>query len=465
MMPVVYDPVELASWADGVWQTTPDGAIRGVSNDTRTLAEGNMYIAIRGENFDGHRFVGKAFEQGASAALVERGFADVAKSAGPLLVVEDGLRALQKLASGYRRKQDACIIGVTGSVGKSTVKEMTAAMVGVRRRAAKTRANWNNDIGLPLSLLAMDADTDVGVFELGMNHPGEIEALCEILQPTHAIVTAIGPVHIEFFESVADIAAEKAMLPAALPATGKAVLWQDDPYYNVLRKAAGDRGVTVSGEAPADYVYAMTSTPGVMQIDDRDTGECVAIEHDLPPGEHHILNAALAAAGARVAGASWEEIASGLRAYRPMPMRWEEHDEKGIIFVNDAYNANPLSMRASIGAFNARFDARQRWLVLGGMLELGESTEREHLALGRFASKGGISGLIAIGQPGGMIADGARSAGLDPDRVHCCASAEEAAAVLHERLSPSACVLLKGSRSVAVEKVLSCYRGGNDEGR
>ncbi|MDP6847433.1 MAG: Mur ligase family protein, partial [Kiritimatiellia bacterium] len=207
-----YTGEELAVWTGGEWSPSVPNQVRGISHDTRTLQAGDVYLAVKGETHDGHDFLAEAFKQGAVGAVVASQSGLEGCEESPLLVVEDTSAALQDMASAYRLKVNPHIVAVTGSAGKSTVKEMTASMLSTAGPTARTRGNWNNDIGLPLSLLAMEADTRYGVFEVGMNHEGEIAQLCRILKPSWGIVTNIGPVHMEFFKSIEGIAEEKSSL-------------------------------------------------------------------------------------------------------------------------------------------------------------------------------------------------------------------------------------------------------------
>jgi len=225
---------------------------------------------------------------------------------------------------------------------------------------AGTRGNWNNNIGLPLSMLSMEPESRAGVFELGMNHPGEIEALCEVLRPQWGIVTAIGPAHIEFFGSVEDIAREKGALLQALPADGHAVLCCDDPFFEILRESVKCRLHTVSLKGDADFVLGCDRENSLLRVYEESGSETMSF-HWAWPGEHNIQNAGYAIAVARAMGLGRGVIAEGLEAYRPLAMRWEVDDIAGLTVINDAYNANPLSMRAALKAFEEMEISGGRW--------------------------------------------------------------------------------------------------------
>ncbi len=451
----MFNAEKLAKWSGGVWHGGCPQSIGAITNNTKTLSRGDLYVAIKGARFDGHTFVRDAFALGACGALIEASALDELAELGNLLVVDESVKALGMLARGYRDEIDPIVIGVTGSVGKTTVKEMLASIVDQVMPTAKTRGNWNNEIGLPLSLLSMKSDTEAGVFEVGMNHPGEIESLCCLLRPQLGIVTAIGPVHLEFFDSVKCIAEEKGGLLRALPKDGHAVLWKDDPFYEVLRACAGCRVSTVSLKTRADYVVEYMSDENMLRIHEQERGEFV----DVPwrwPGEHHALNAGYAVAGARGMGVDWESVASGLQAYRPLSMRWEEMEIGGIHFINDAYNANPLSMRAALKAFAETAVAGGKWLVLGSMFELGEHGAVEHYKLGEdVARRGDWCGVLLVGDFANEMERGLLSGGFDGKRIWRFKEAEQCLDLLRENLKEGDGVLLKASRGVALERVIN----------
>jgi UDP-N-acetylmuramoyl-tripeptide--D-alanyl-D-alanine ligase len=432
------------------------GPITGVSNDTRTLRPGDLFFALRGEGADGHDFVAAALAAGASAAVVAAGRLNPLP-AGACLEVDDPAAALRRMAAGYRRALDPLMVGVTGSVGKTTVKEMIAEVLASEAPVARTRGNWNNDLGLPLSLLAMPAATRIGVFEIGMNHPGELAPLCRLLQPDWGVVTRIGPVHLEFFESVEAIAREKAVLLQSLPADGLAILNTGDPYFPILRDAAAARVATVAVGRAADYAAVIPDPGGRLEMEERG-GRRYAVRVPLP-GRHNAENALLALAAGRERGLSPEAIQAALARVRPPPMRWEASDFGGIRLVNDAYNANPMSMRAALLAFAAEPVPGRRWLVLAGMRELGHAEAAEHETLGREVASGAWAGLVTVGARGRLIAEAARAAGMDPGRVAACPDHAAAAAELSRRVRPGDAVLFKASRGERLETVLAFWRG------
>ncbi len=450
---------ELAAWCAGEWVMGTPAAICGIVHDTRQVQPGFLFVAIPGSRVDGHDLVGEAAARGAVAALVSREGLVRAGRHVPCLVVDNTVRALGGLAAGYRRRLGLRVVGVTGSVGKTTVKEMIAGMLATTFTTARTQGNWNNEIGLPLSLLQVPEDAGMAVLELGISHPGEMAPLCDIAGPDWGVISTVGPVHLEFFNSVEAIAREKGVLFSSLPAAGTAVLSVDDPHYGLLRGMASCRVLSVSLKGGADYVLmAPEEGRGRNRVLERATGEVFDFRMPLP-GRHHLHNALLAMAVARGCGVKWEAIATGLEQYKAPPMRWQRIEAGGVVLINDAYNANPMSMRAAIRTFAEMAVRGGRWLVLGDMRELGEGEVTEHEAVGRMIGSGDWRGLVAVGRLGGHLADGAVAAGLDPARVVRCETAERVAGVLDGRVRSGDAVLFKASRGVhletAVEKILA----------
>jgi UDP-N-acetylmuramoyl-tripeptide--D-alanyl-D-alanine ligase len=443
---------QVAAWSGGTWEGQPPAGFDAVSTDSRTVSPGALYLALKGDRFDGHDFVEAAVEGAAAAAVVAESYAG-SSSGVALLRVSDTRQALRALASGYRATVAPRTIGITGSVGKSTVKELVTAMLSSRYVTASTCGNWNNDIGLPLSLLAMDPESAYGVFEVGTNHPGEIADLCRLLQPEWGVVTNIGQSHLEFFGSEAAVAKEKGELPASLPADGVAFLDADGEFYDELRGRTSARVVTIALNRPADLTAANAEASGEdVVINDGRTGERVQLPRPLP-GVHQVRNLLLAAAVACEAGLAWGEIRAGLAGFEPMPMRWACREVDGVQVINDAYNANPVSMAAALQTFRTTPVAGKRWLVLGDMLELGETAGEAHAALGRQVAGGDWAGLAVVGPLAAGIAEAARSAEASM-QLAICETAAEAGGWLSARMETGDALLLKGSRGMHLETVI-----------
>ena len=432
-----------------------------VSSDTRTIAEGALFVALRGERFDGHEYIAAARARGAVAAMVDRR----APSAGgdsplPLLVVDDTRLGLGRLATYWRRKFKLPLIVVTGSNGKTTVKEMIASILAEHAGAGRSYAtpgNLNNDIGLPLTLLGLRAEHSCAVVELGMNHAGETAYLAGIAQPTVALVNNAQREHQEFMQSVADVAQEHGAVFAALPEDGVAVINADDTYAEYWRGVCAPRRVLDFGiDRPA-------AVGGRFQL--RDFGS--EIELHAPEGEapvslqaagvHNVRNALAAAAAATAAGVGLGAIARGLAAFEPVPGRLQKQTGKrGAIVLDDTYNANPDSVIAAIAVL-AR-TAGAKFLVLGDMGEVGAHGAAFHAEIGRHARAAGIDRLYLLGEScthaAAAFGEGARHYG-DIDAL---------LAELEPCLAQGVTVLIKGSRFMRMERVVQALAGAQTGG-
>jgi UDP-N-acetylmuramoyl-tripeptide--D-alanyl-D-alanine ligase len=363
---------------------------------------------------------------------------------------------LTRIAAGHRATMTAHLTAITGSTGKTTVKEMLADLLATRAPTARTHGNWNNDLGVPLSLLTLEAEHRFGVFEVGMNHPGELDPLCALLRPQAAIVTSVGPVHIEYFQSEEAIAHEKAAVVRAVGPDGVVVLPADDRWIEVLRRYARSPLLTTSLVTDADY-RAVTGAGLRFTVHERRTGDRVEF-HAPSPGDYIVHDALLAIALGRYLGLAWEPMVQAIAAYQPVGFRWRQETVGEVTVINDAYNANPMSMRAALQAFARLEVTGRRWLVLGSMRELGRQARAEHLALGREIAQGAWAGLLALGNEGAALAEGAQAAGWPEERARVCANASAAAAQLRACTRPGDAVLVKASRGEKLENVLTAWR-------
>jgi UDP-N-acetylmuramoyl-tripeptide--D-alanyl-D-alanine ligase len=444
-----FHPAELSKWISSPWENgVPADPVTGISNDTRTIRPGNLYVAIRGENFDGHDFIEQAFEKGAAGALVSEGFE---WTENPVLHVPDTIEGLQDLARGFRKTWHGIVVGITGSVGKTTVKEMCSAILSMVGETHCTTGNYNNHIGLPLSMMAMPREAQYGVFEIGMNHPGEIGPLVDILQPRVGIITDIGNAHREHFHSVEEIAREKAQLLKQIPESGLVILDRDSEWFHLIKNHTCAGVITVSMKGEADYVGQASSGEVLSVLPQAALRKPCSFLMPLPGG-HMMKNALRAIALGLELGLSPSEVAEGLSACRLPSMRWEESEVDGIQFINDAYNANPLSMRANLSTFAALPGAGKKWAVVGGMRELGGTAEAEHAVLSRFIDELGLDGVIAVGELGKSIV--CPSTGCS---FHVTEAAE-AAGILKAHLQTGDRVLLKASRGERLEQVLEYFK-------
>ncbi|MDA0991825.1 MAG: UDP-N-acetylmuramoyl-tripeptide--D-alanyl-D-alanine ligase, partial [Verrucomicrobia bacterium] len=318
---------------------------------------------------------------------------------------------------------------------------------------SRTRGNWNNHIGVPLSMLAMPSDTQTGVFEVGSNHPGEIADLSQLIRPTSGILTNVGAAHVGNFASLEAVAREKSALLAALPDSGMAFLNQDDAFFDLFAAATAAQRVTISATGAADY-YLVERDVASRQVVVEERATSDRLRFTVPnPGLFSIYNALFAVAVGRLHRVDWAPIQQVVEAGVALPMRWQRSQMGGILVINDAYNASPGSMRAAVNAFAEEPVQGQRWLVLGGMLELGSQAQDEHVTLGHELAKGDWAGIVVVGELGHWIATGAEAKGVRPDGIYRCADTAAAAAVLAGALSPGDGVLLKGSRGLRIEDV------------
>ena len=429
-----FDPECLALWCGGTWNRLPQQTLSGLVHDSRSVSPGNLFVAVSGDRFDGHAFCEAAVEKGAAALLVKR---EVPINL-PQLRVPNTRRALIDLATAYRQTLDATVVGITGSVGKTSVKELCANLLQSLEPTARSPGNWNNDLGLPLSLLAIPETSRFAVLEIGMNHPGELVPLCDIFRPQCGIVTNVGPVHIEFFDSEEGIANEKAALIRAIPEEGFVVLDAEGRWFDFLRAQATCEVIAVSlNEQKTDS----TVVQGTM---DGETLRAFGQEIVLPyPGRHVALNALMSLALANQLGVPQANFKSIVEHFELPGMRWRREEHWGVEVINDAYNANPISMRAALETFAAEPCHGRRWLVLGGMAEMGDAGHRAHQELGRILVTGDWSHCVFVGELARMIHD---EAGGD-----WFADAEEAGQFLKAEIQPGDRVLVKGSRSVQLE--------------
>ena len=428
---------EMAAVCEGVWTgAVPASGFTGVTQDTRQLRPGMLYVALRGEQFDGHDFVGEAFARGAAGALVAQTFSD---GGGALLRVKDPLVGLQQLGVLSRSKWKGCAVGVTGSVGKTTVKELAAAVANAWGEVHRTAGNYNNHIGVPLTLLGLRESHALAVVELGMSGPGEIAPLASWLAPEVAIMTDLGAAHRERFDSLEGIVNEKAELLRALAGSGTAILSRNEWWFEYLcdqtEASVLDVGLGVEATVRGDLVDGRLRVEGVT--------------YDLPqPGEHMAGNLLRAIGLGLLLGLSHEQMRQGLKLFRAAPMRWERLERGGVCWVNDAYNANPLSMRAALKTFGEMPSGR-RFAVLGEMRELGAVAEEEHLALADYVEELPLDGWIAVGAFGERMVR--RGRGVYAESI------EAAVGILRSWLSEGDAVLLKGSRGLRLEQVFDLY--------
>jgi UDP-N-acetylmuramoyl-tripeptide--D-alanyl-D-alanine ligase len=435
--------------------------IKGVSIDSRNIKEGDLFVALRGDRFDGHDFVPEAIKKGAWGALVERSALESRyDSLGGLkniVPVEDTLFALQEMSHMHRKKYPIPIVGITGSNGKTTTKEMVAGILKQKGPVLKNEGNLNNHIGVPLTLLKLDARHRAAAVEMGMSAPGEIDLLARLVYPDVAVITNIGPAHLEFLGSLDMVAEAKAELLANLKADGTAVLNADDRYYETLRKKFNGRVLSFGIDKRAD-VGASDILQGKDYTDFTLQGEGASARVRLRAlGRHNLYNALAAGAAAIAAGMTIEAVKSGLDDFEPVSMRSEVKVVQGRTLLADYYNANPGSVKAALETLVTLRRGAKSIAVLGDMLELGPAGAEEHRKIGRTAARLGVHAVIALGSLSKHILEGAAEAGMPQENLFSAASHEQAAELLRSQSQNGDAVLIKGSRGMKMEKILEAF--------
>jgi UDP-N-acetylmuramoyl-tripeptide--D-alanyl-D-alanine ligase len=433
--------------------------IKGVSIDSRTVGEGELFIAIKGDRFDGHDFVPEAIRKGAWGALVERSALE--KQYGAMsglrnvIPVEDTLVSLQEMSMMHRKEFSLPVVGITGSNGKTTTKEMLASVLFRQGPVLKNEGNLNNHIGVPLTLLKLNERHRNAIIEMGMSGVGEIEVLTRLAMPNVGVITNIGPAHLEFLGDTDTIARAKGELLQGLNRAGTAVLNADDRYYETLRTKFAGRILTFGIDRSAD-INALDIRQGrdLTDLTLQVRGRSVQVQLRTV-GRHNVYNALAAAAAAVALELTLETVKSGLEDFRPVALRSELREHRGVTIVADYYNANPGSMEAALDLLaTLRRGDRKLVAVLGDMLELGDAGPEAHRSIGRTAARLGIDLLVTVGPLSKATAEGAAQSGMGKDRVIEAGTTSRAAAVLRERTLPGDTVLIKGSRGMKMERIL-----------
>ena len=434
----------------------PVSTITGVSTDTRTIRPGELFFALKGENADGHAYVPKAIEAGAGVVISDE--SSLPGGTNTIAIkVEDPLWALGDLAKYYRSLFKVRVVGITGSVGKTTTKEMLTAILEQKWKVLKNKANYNNEIGLPLTLFELDRSHEVAVLEMAMRGLGEIQRLASIAKPEIGVITNIGISHIERLGSQGAIADAKAELLGELPPDGVAILNAEDGYFEVIKDKFCGKVVSFGSSKSADVIGARIKCldEGQYRFVLLISGQG-ALEVTLPiMGHHNVYNALAAAAAANQLGLDLPAIRAGLETVTPPDMRMELTRTKGgLAVLNDAYNASPASVIAALRTLQALKGYDRKVAVLGDMLELGDYARKAHEDVGRALVESGVKKLIVVGKLAGSIADGARAAGIPNDAVKSYETSAEAAKKIKSHLRAGDAVLVKGSRAVKMEAIV-----------
>jgi len=423
-----------------------------VATDTRKMRDKALFFALIGERYDGHSFLHQAVANGAGG-LVVSSWVDLPPGV-PTVMVQDTLKALQALASYNRAKSKAFLVGVTGSTGKTTTKDLIASVLSVRLRTLKSEGNHNNEIGLPLTLLELDDTHEAAVVEMGMRGPGQISALCELARPKGAVITNINETHLELLGTISNIAAAKGEILEYIPEDGFALLNIDSPF--IQREAARCRGKVV--------YYGIGAPVGISgsNIRSEGTGSLFTAtvggeQHNfyIPvPGRHNVTNALAAIGVAWELGFTVEEIYQGLSKATFTGMRLEIVDGGRCKIINDAYNASPASTKAALEVLREVAVGRRSIAVLGDMLELGVRAVEGHREVGEVAAKQGIHYIISVGELSRKIVEGALKAGFPPEKAFWCKDCDSAVKALESLLQEGDVVLVKGSRGMRMEYIV-----------
>jgi len=427
----------------------------GYSIDSRTLRPGDLFFAVKGERLDGHDFVEQALAKGAAAAVVRKDQLARYSVKTRLLAVEDTLVALQTLATALRRLWGKLVVGVTGSAGKTTTKEAIAHLLATRYRVLKSEGNFNNHFGLPLMLLKLQPEQEVAVIEIGMSHPGEIGALAKIAQPEIGVVICVAPVHLEFFNSVSEIARAKYELIASLPAGGTAVLNADDEYVSQFGRDFKGKVVRFGLKAPADIRAEHIQQCGALGSEFDLVVDGCREKATLPlVGNHNVSNALAAVAVALERGLTPSEAVEALRTLAPADRRGQVVQLGNITVINDCYNSNPKALNAMVDVL-AAIPAKRHIVVAGEMLELGSLGEELHRKAGRHMAEKKIDVLLGVRGLAQPMVEAARQAGI---RAEFVPTPETAGEWLAQETRGGDVVLLKASRGVKLERALETWQ-------
>ncbi len=429
----------------------PETKIKGVSTDTRTLSSGDLFFALTGENSDGHKFLADALLKGAAGIVVSK----KVEARCLTIRVDDTLRALGDLAADYRSRFEPTLVGVTGSVGKTTTKEMIAAVLAPLGPVLKNQGNFNNEIGLPITLLGLASRHKAAVVEMAMRGPGQIEYLANIARPHIGVITNIHMSHIEYLGSIEAIADAKGELLDVLPKDGAAVLNADDAFFDALSRRSNAKIISF-GESDRADVRAFSvglDSRGCCQFKvATPSGE---FDVEIPvPGEHNIKDALAAIAVGEFLGISHEDMQNALAKYKPPEKRSNViPTRQGVVVVDDTYNASPASMISALKTLSM-MEGGRKIAVLGDMLELGEHALSAHMEVGAAVYESGVDMLFTAGQLGKLIARGAIDAGMPVANVNEFDDSWQVARELPRKLLEQDVVLVKGSRSMRMERVV-----------
>ncbi|MHB1392280.1 MAG: UDP-N-acetylmuramoyl-tripeptide--D-alanyl-D-alanine ligase [Clostridia bacterium] len=433
-----------------------DFLVSGVSIDSRRINPGDMFIALKGESFDGHDFIAKAVENGAAVVVTEKPLNELGI---PYILVRDTLKALQDIARYYRGKFQIPFVAVTGSSGKTTTKDMIASVLSQKFNVLKTEGNFNNAIGLPLTLLKLQYSHEIAILEMGMNSPGEISLLSDIVRQDIGVISNVGNAHIEKLGSKENILKAKLEIYDYFDKHNTAVINGDNAMladfssekYRVVRYGMDQSndlyafGIMEKGEEGIDFSVNMEGAAVSFTV--------------LLPGMHNVYNALSAIAVARLFGMKAEDIRKGLLSFKPSKMRMDIINTKGgVKIINDAYNANPESLKAAIDVLQSLKSGGRSVCITGDMLELGDVSEEEHYNIGAYAAAIGVDIIAAVGNFSEAVKRGAEASGMDSKNIYAFPVKKEAALLMDKIIKPGDVVLVKGSRAIKMEYIVDLLR-------
>lgn len=463
------DEVLIATQGTLLSQGKTKGRFRDVQTDSRAVKPGDLFVALKGQNFDGHEFLWNAWKQGAKGVVIEKsGRSNLVRDWGnakesPLAVVQvdNTLRAYQDLASFHRSRFSIPIVAITGSNGKTTTKEMVSRVLATRWRILQTQANFNNAIGVPKTLLRLNSRHQAAVIEMGVDQVGQTTRLCEMSRPTVGVVTNVGSDHLEFYGTMAHSVTSKAELLPWLPHDGAAILNADDRYFGQFLKKSKSPVVSFGAVDQANVrgtkpVWDGKRTTFHLWLPQRKRSTRTSVR---TMGLHNISNALAGAAVGHAMGFSPTEIVSGLERFRPAPMRSEIRRHGGVIYLYDCYNANPDSVKAGLDVLVELDPKRRTIAVLGDMLELGPKAKDFHQEIGRYAAKKRVSHVIACGAFGAMIEKGVQAVRSNV-QVRVVEDAVDAGECVKALVKRGDIVLIKASRGAKMERVFDAIRLG-----
>lgn len=429
--------------------------IKGISIDSRSIKKGDLFIAIKGERFDGHDFIANAVKNGASGIILSSMFHGSQDLSSVIIKVNDTLKALQDLAKYYRQKFDIPIIAITGSNGKTTVKDMTESILSQKLRVTGTIGNHNNQVGLPLTVFRLSKDSEAGIFETGISSYEEMENLGEIICPDIAVITNINIAHMQYFKTVGNLVNAKAKLLDFVPKEGTVILNADDKYFSFLKASAKCRVISFGIKNKADVIaedisLLPASTKFILNG---------AVKINLAiPGIHNVYNALAAACVSLQFSKDLNLVRNGLQNFKPPEMRMQIIKTKNITIINDAYNANPASTRAALEVLRSVNSKGRKVFIFGNMFELGDRKVSEHKKIGKLVLESQIDIFITVGELAGLSAATAKESGLNENKIFSFKNTGEVGEKLLSILQSNDTLLLKGSRAMRLENVLEVLK-------